>query len=337
MSRVQQIHSLQILRGLAAIAVVHAHTITEWEALTGTPTRDGWHTGAVGVDIFFVISGFIITQTATRAGSGWAFFVRRWQRVAPLYWLLSLPWLLFVSGDGFLGRLRSTLTFVPVSEGEPLLPLHPSGWTLCFEMLFYSAIAFAVGRGPRTWSLATALLLAAIAAQTLVGGPILAFIGNPILVEFLFGAALAWLWRLRWPLAGLSAIGAALTVLAVISFTGAGDIHEGRWTFDASLSWPRVVLFGLPALGLVWGALQLDSPPLARWSFFGDASYSIYLTHLIVLFGVTGVWRVAALPVWIYTPTAMAIAIVGGCVCYERIEKPLLQYVRKQMPQPAVT
>ncbi len=107
---------------------------------------------------------------------------------------------------------------------------------------------------------------------------------------------------------------------------------------------PRVILFGIPAAALVAGAVCLDQHGRiefsAAWKFLGDASYSIYLVHLMVIIVVAKVWTMASLPTegllnaLIFMSIAMAIGTLGGIATYLYLERPMLNFFRQRRGPP---
>lgn len=179
--------NIQVLRFVAATGVVVAHAVDLAGTRLGLDTVLAGGTledfGAAGVDLFFVISGFIIAVT-TKGQAGIAaagdFLWRRFRRVAPIYWLLSLPILVgMIRGGTLTGEVAvATFLFWPFSGLEMTFPALGPGWTLCFEMLFYAGFGLAMAGGGRTgWVLAGAVL-AAVVAGLFVATPGLRFVGS---------------------------------------------------------------------------------------------------------------------------------------------------------------
>ena len=223
--------SLQALRALAAWLVVFHHFMQVFfdfraDSLGGRllSTR-----GQVGVDIFFVLSGFVIQLScAGRQVPGLTFLAQRLARIAPAYWLYTAITALILYAFGnlmpvygvALPQLLLSLLFLPSQNpgGFGFYPILPVGWTLNVEMLFYLlfALSFAVGERWRPW-LVGALL--ALVSGVLAKAPWLSnFYRNPIVCEFLFGLLLAELYRrgllrLRASVALPLALGALLVLL----------------------------------------------------------------------------------------------------------------------------
>ncbi|HEY3888768.1 MAG TPA: acyltransferase [Caulobacteraceae bacterium] len=342
-----RIVSLQILRFFAAVAVVVAHASCVARAKPGSLCSLYFPTeiGVAGVDVFFVLSGFIITFTgplAIRRPSGGQFFWRRWSRVAPIYYLLSIPW---VAQAAMTGRLNwpqtvGTFLFWPAAGPSLVTPYLVVGWTLSYEMIFYSTVsALLVGRRLRRNLAILALLLAAlIALRQLTAWDPVRVVTSPYFLEFAAGAALAWLWpRLK---TATMVLGIGLIVLGVLIFTleaayGAAHPAFALNGIDRTRVLSRVAMFGPPAAIIVAGACICDRAirgGLARaLAWMGDASYSTYLSHGLVVPILAYLWF-ATLGVsspWLTTPVLIAASLVVGAATYVFIERPILKDLRR--------
>ena len=319
--------SIQILRALAAMAVALFHAC-QWAHLD-------FALGAAGVDVFFVISGFVLwTAAQARPVSALAFLAARFKRVAPLYWIVTLivaaiawraPQVLPIVHPGA-RHLVLSLLFLPHTDpvGDPF-PLLPTGWTLTYEAFFYAAfaIALAAPRDRRLQVLSGLLLAASLLGFGYHGWYTL--LANPLLLEFLAGVGLARLWaRGSLQRAGRALgpvlIGAALLVLAALQL---GGVRDDFW---------RPVLWGPPAVMIVAGALKLEADGRLKGGRIdralqavGDASYSLYLIQapLIAAFA----WMTPGLPAAIKAPLGLALAICAGLACYRWIERPISSVV----------
>jgi exopolysaccharide production protein ExoZ len=277
---------VQVLRAIAALMVVLHHCTILLIERNGIGYN--WVNGAAGVDIFFVISGFVMTISSAPLLStkhpARTFLARRIERVVPLYWLvttvkivtvLAIP-ALAIHAIGTPWHIVSSYFMLPWSGYEPVLI---AGWTLNFEMAFYVLFAIALATRVRLlWVVAPVLVvLSVLAGMSPNRDPhTLPFYENTMVLEFLFGVLLA----KSLPHARRMSTVAALALILV--------------GFGLLLIWPhpnfsiyRGILWGIPALAIVWGAVALDF----RWGYIapawllelGDASYSIYLTHGLVL------------------------------------------------------
>ena len=309
-SGVERLVSVQILRAIAALSVVLCHA-------AGLPL------GAAGVDLFFVISGFIITKVMTGREPG-EFFRDRAFRIFPTYYIHLVPWFLIAAAAGLLTAERSavSLTLWP-AYGEIARPYLKLAWTLSFEMLFYAAMAVVLlTRRPIVPLLAYA---AAMAAAFAIGGPLFSFVGNPLILEFLFGVAIAHLPR-RSPGLGLSF--AAIGLIALLP-SNADILWDVGAVFDVNASPWRVLCWGVPCALIFYGILQLEpyfQSAVSRIpAYVGDASYTLYLSHLLVLILLEGIpWPVAALA---------AVLIAVGL--YELTEKRLQSWYRRRKKRAA--
>ena len=179
---------IQILRAVAALAVVVMHIGIElryWAKATINWTEPG----NAGVDLFFVISGFIMVFIAwDRFGSRGApvdFFVRRLIRIVPLYWLVTTGYVLANSYPA--SRIITSYLFVPdFSANAAPLPVVLQGWTLNYEMFFYLVLALALFL-PRL--IAISCVSALLAALVLLKVPTY---GNSVILEFVLGLWIGW-------------------------------------------------------------------------------------------------------------------------------------------------
>jgi len=313
------LYGIQYLRAFAALAVVVFHAAE----------RTGGHfaIGAAGVDVFFVISGFIMWVISDRRPvTPQRFLLDRLKRIAPSYWLVTGIMVagaiagLFPNLQLSAGHLLGSLFFVPVrspSTGE-IWPVLVQGWTLNFEMFFYVLFAGALFL-PRAWRL---LFLTVVFGLFFAAGLIwdpqsaaLATYTRPIILEFLGGVFIAELW-LRRKVAGtslgLACVGAALCGFAAIYLMGA--------EFDEFICGPL-------AMALVFGMVSLETggsigrvPVL---TYLGDASYSIYLWHTLTISVAVKAAEILGLDSGLTLLGAIVGGTVTGVAAYELIEKPL--------------
>jgi exopolysaccharide production protein ExoZ len=236
--------------------------------------------GAAGVDLFFVISGFIIGKVMVGRAPG-AFLFDRFWRIYPIYWLCSVPWFFIAWWSGQLEPVRtiSSLSLWPIF-GEFVQPYLRPGWTLSYEMLFYLAAAAALATGRGRWLIAAfaAFFIANLAAPS----PLLGFLGYPPIFEFLAGLALG---RARLdPRAGAATLVLGIAILLM----SPASLFQGIAVSDTT-ALLRVLWWGIPSIGIVYGALSLERFVTSKPAILlGDASYSIYLTHLTVIMFVPG-------------------------------------------------
>ena len=338
---------MQALRAVAALAVVAGHSTDFLLLANGSiPSAFRYLHGPAGVDIFFVISGFVMVVSSgrlrTRPHPARLFLWRRLIRIVPLYWLLTLAkylltWLepsLSVHGRPRFAELGASLLFLPYRALDGSLhPLIPVGWTLSFELLFYLIFAAALAiRGGYKYVLAPAILL--LAAADLFRGPgwpVWTALVDPIVLEFLAGAAIAGLAMER---ALPKRVLAMLFVLLGIAILG------GTVPSPAAIS--RPMTWGVGAMLLVLGVVALEDrvgARLPRWLLvLGDASYSIYLVQSFVFPVLHGaLLGVAPRLVSLRPAVAGAVMLTGGVVAtslagvllYRVVERPLDRWLRR--------
>lgn len=317
--------SIQYLRAFAALMVVLYHA-NRWA------WRD-FDIGAAGVDVFFIISGFVLwTSISERPVSPIVFLRRRLARVVPLYWLLTLLvagaallWpSLFFDADPTLRHVVLSLAFIQHfnPDGRPF-PVISAGWSLNYEMVFYLIMTAALFL-PKVWRLCALMLgLAGVVAFGFIYRPAYFLGANPMFLQFAAGAGLAH-WRLMGRLPGRRT-GLVVIILALAGFVVASryDLFEHLW---------RPLFWGLPAFLLVAGSLMVEEtaplPHIAPLRLLGDASYSIYLSHVIVteLF-------IRVINPWygVYVPAAITVSVVVGLACHRWVERPLLQLFHARM------
>lgn len=339
-----ELSGVQMLRGVAAIAVLTHHAL---EVSNGAKTAfsPDWLTtsGASGVDIFFVISGFIMLYTSFRQSraplSPRSFLIRRAIRIYPLYWFCCLI-MLSIMAVGFMKNHQ-----VSASQAALSLALLPSSqsiidvsWTLVYEVYFYAIFGTFLLLGSRTLSvMASTVAIAAFGflGSSLEESAVRDFLTNPIPWEFVFGLCLALAfhhyrsnWRIRfspfWAVPGF----------AVLAFAPFYVLHDGTAGLDG---WPRVLAWGLPATLIVAASLSIGQSRdvISRLAvFLGDASYTIYLTHIFVLFGYGLALRstlVSEAPQLILVPIFVVLAILVGVATHVLIEKPILALFRTKI------
>jgi exopolysaccharide production protein ExoZ len=328
---------LELLRGIAALLVLLEHVRYSVWFSCGTQAELPWLVGHFvgywGVDIFFVLSGYLIGLTLDRPGTtARSFFLARLARIVPLYAVTTAVSLavLAVQSKGLTPAVVvTTFTLLPIA-GNALYPrtVHPYGWTLCYEMVFYlagTALAARLGGRRAVLPLLGLFLVAplALAATGPVPGwefPSFAFC--PITVEFALGLA-----AYRMTAAVPKAVAVALLTAGVAGFVH-GEFVETYYGYhneiiaDPSMAWERVSLFGLPAFACVLGTARLDlngtfALVVRLATAAGAVSYSLYLVQpiafavtalLATLVGIGSPSGVSVLTVAVTLPLAAALS-----------------------------
>lgn len=335
-----QLKSVQALRALAALFVVGFHSTLLLHD-NFNPGFKPWDNGNSGVDLFFVISGFIMivsSQSLVRKADGWRrFILLRITRIGPMYWLATLAKLLLIVAIPEFARHTHPTTwntiasflFIPSMDGMGAIkPVLPVGWTLCFEMFFYilfaGALFFAVDALVAVGSLMVLLSLVSLVAQP--DWPAIMSLASPFLLEFVFGmiigrAFLAKRFEGSPPIRAVLTGTAGLIGLAVIPADGA---------------WQRAAFWGIAGSAALCGALMAE-----RWLGrrlpkvlieTGEASYSLYLTHGFVLPAIGVAVGKSGL-----TGPALGVVLIGACVvfsvvvalaAFSGVEAPIMKSLR---------
>lgn len=338
MSAGKTLLSIQYLRAIAALMVVVVHLGVQWQRLGYHGPWPGWL--ASGVDIFFVISGFIMwTTTAARPTTTLDFYARRIVRIVPLYWLLTVltvavmliaPHAVQSSHyDGW--HVLSSFLFLPsINAGSGQIePVLIPGWTLNYEMFFYVLFGLTL-RWREGWRLAcSALMLGAPVvwhAVTGQGHGVWLFYTNDIVLEFVLGMALGCAY-----MHGALRIGRTSGWLLIAGGGVALAVCGG-----SGLS--RFLTMGLPAAMIVTGALALERaravPHWPRLQKLGDASYSLYLSHALVLSAGVQLWRHSGWTSGLgaqlaFSVLALALSIAVALLCYSGLERPFTRILSR--------
>lgn len=333
--------NIQGLRALAAYLVVvyHARLLTP---LGGLMSFDF---GNAGVDIFFLISGFIIAHISRQddVGRPGGFALKRVIRIVPLYWLLTLalfavaqaaPSLAGAGGRPDAAMLLKSLLFIPYLDGSGAMhPVLFMGWTLDYEMFFYAVVAacLLIRREIARLAAVSALLAALVLAGALLRpqGVAAQTYTDPLLLEFAVGL---------WLSVAFRAMPKALPPLAVaLLFAVAGCALATLVMGD--VWWPglpRIVKWGGPALALMAAVLALQSAGVTLRSpvllLLGEASYAIYLIHPFLIKIVTLIYQ----KLHVTQPVAHAAALLAlyamvgaaGIVAHLMVERPMIRWLR---------
>ena len=318
--------SVQYLRALAAWLVVFYHLSASLHSQFGWDNR--FAIGAIGVDIFFVISGYVMAMIAaapTRFDPA-TFFLRRFARVGPLYWLVTAGFCVLClvapgainNSDLSWSRVLFSFLFLPNFVDGTTAPALVVGWTLNYEFFFYAIVAASIAlSGDRTLRVAALMLAACVAVGAMwSGGMIATFYTQPILLEFVFGI-LIWnygglLTRQRWfaPLWCL----AVPAIFAVLIWSGVYSDET------------RFAVWGVPAAIVVLGGIPLFTARLPWLARLGDWSFSTYLLHVYVIqFFVKFVaGRLVDQPVlfWGAAVVALGVIALASAILYALFERP---------------
>lgn len=293
-----KLHSIQVLRAVAAMLVVLHHVVA-------------FPIGAAGVDIFFVVSGFIIASVGPGDSPG-RFLAKRAARIYPLYWLCQSPYFLHAAVTSQLSSKLVWTSLTLVSLGGVSRPVLGVGWTLIFEIFFYLAAAASIAIRDYKPILAAFLLLFLL--NNIEPNAVFGFLGHPLMLEFLAGALIVRLPRSRrFALAGVA------VAAVIIALAWNHDLPWG-WVYEQSAhELYRFFYWGLPAMLIVYAAVAFEHFFAGiRWTPFvvlGDASYALYLTFTLILS--LGLW-------W---PLTLLVSLAVALGVHFWIERPLVAAV----------
>lgn len=302
MDRENKLDWLQSLRGFAVMVVVFTHARnfligTDQLALAETLFRQG----AMGVDLFFIISGFIMVYTTWRSDGSLDytinFAIKRFARIWPPYALVTLIFVAasysfryYTSPDNWV-VLAKSLAMIPADPARPLyfgLAL-PLGWTLEFEMYFYLVFGICLLFKRLRWAVLTAWMLLTVVALPYSRRGLaldvqddlhfslgyLSLMTNPIVLEFLAGALIALIYlnkhlRIKNATVCWHLIALAIAFPLWYIYTGVGDFHGPlKW------GWPLALMFLV--LAICSKTVNIVPPRFLVW--LGTISFSLYLTH----------------------------------------------------------
>jgi peptidoglycan/LPS O-acetylase OafA/YrhL len=342
------IKSIQILRAIAALGVVYYHC---------TAPEGGYNfpqTGSFGVDIFFVISGFIIAYMVEKNTD--RFFIKRIIRIAPLYIiatsLMMLAVLVFpnsinstkVSLAGFI----QSILFIPYKTELRDGPILAVGWTLNLEMFFYLimflCILFVKNKKYLTISCAFILIVLTIILNRVNSDTyLLRFYQNGLFPEFIYGMALYHCYAFynkRFDATNahkFKAVKLAVfmsTAVMSIAYLVVSDIYGSRIFSN------RNIFYGIPALTLTASLLLLEkyigNNRIVKLGLkLGDASYAVYLFHLFIImflsriifpriFGNVDIFILELVKLIL----ALALTVFFSMLLYDFVDKPIQNYLR---------
>jgi peptidoglycan/LPS O-acetylase OafA/YrhL len=339
----KKLPTLQYFRGLAALFVLLHHITGSTYAQYDYQYLKGWFDpGWSGVDFFFVLSGFIIfyihQEDIGDKQKLKPFVYKRITRIYPVYWIATLLFLpLFIrSGNSETSVIKSLILFPQKSH-----PILEVGWTLGYEMLFYVLFTIAILLKPRIslwifsfWLIGIFINLGNIAdASSQTGNLYVNYIFSHYNIEFILGCVSAYIvknYDLKYK--------KTILIVGIIGFLGAWIcIQVGLFT---KFSIPRIFTFGISAALIIIGSALLDLKAKSQSVFksllyLGDASYSIYLTHLPIYFYVNIAFRATnmynTLGYFLATTSIVLIVLFLGCLFHSFIEKPILSLIRKRI------
>lgn len=326
-----RLDGLDALRGIAAMAVVLFHFTTQFDNLFKheSPPLLSFPLGHYGVNLFFIISGFVIFMTIERAKAPMDFVVSRFSRLYPAYWVAIALTFMITHWLGLPGHLADAKTallnglmFHRMAFGVP----HVDGvyWTLEIELLFYVGmfLLMVTSRLKHFHSIIFALLVLRVvyfAAEQYFGMALPWRIYRYLIVGqiawFAIGMAMYRVTfhkgeagsRLDWVTAAV-----AVVVLAVVESPAIGAL---------------AVFFGGLVLSAANGRLKFLSNPIFVW--LGTISYTLYLLHENIGWSIILSLREAGLGANASISLSIAASLLLSSLVTFWVEKPAMSRIRK--------
>lgn len=349
MANAAKLPNIQILRALAATSVVLGHATAVGPLLAHSSVLNSGGLLALfaqcGVDIFFVISGFIMVLVAGdkfgEPGAAKTFLVKRAVRVLPLYWACTAAMCLLLLVPGAFASMKATVAFVvasffliPMKQpwSADVYPLVGPGWTLTYEMYFYGLFALAlVGMRLKTFVVTIwAFFVACVSAGFILspGNPIFSMITNPILLEFALGCTAGYIFVTKPISATFAKVGLVIGSIILLS----------TYFFPFPIKEYRFLFWGVPSFFIVLGAACTQQSASAIGRIFmdiGNASYSLYLTHpffhIVVSWAIKRGYIPTTANADLLVITRVIVPLLIALAVYRLFEAPVTRYLTKQV------
>lgn len=340
-----ELHSLQIVRAVASTSVVYFHigSVPCFGGVGPLPCFGGF-----GVDIFFVLSGFIIAMVVATGQSPSNFAINRVSRIVPLYWVLTAVLLILAaltpallnSTTANASNFIKSILFIPYfKENGTLMPMLFVGWSLNYEMFFYLSVWLALVTARKHFIVLSIgiLLVAYVGFGKLINIQVLnKFFGNEQIFEFILGM----LAYLTYQSKHLNRV--PKTLVLCLGLAGYIFMASAEANGVNGIGVKRLLLFGIPSLLLVCSAVCLEgvirSSPRSIVMVLvaiGNASYATYLTHVYVTEAVRKLmfqkWHLIDINEIFGVSVSLLIALIVGGIVYKLVDKPLSHLLKVQM------
>jgi len=337
--------SIKILRAIAALLVVFYHSQTLIIAKNFTQYTYT-NLGASGVDIFFVLSGFVMIYVSydhfRLPHSSLNFLRNRITRIVPTYYLfISFSTFMLILNLKFDLKLiiTSYLFILSSNNAGQVTTLVGGGWTLCFEAFFYAVFAILL-RFKRKYLLPslTSVFIIGNLVRIIFGNPYpwAEVVTNPLVFEFLFGCCIGMLYK------NGKELSKTICVLMIAIGTIWIYLASGMGMVTNALAPMRVYAWGIPSAFIVAGTIFLEKQVEFKVPriilLIADSSFSIYLINLYVIRYIELATRIVLSKIYLPSISILIISIVicsiSGVLCYyiyERTVTDLLKNYRKAL------
>lgn len=338
--KIERYDGIQVLRLIAALLVVITH-ITFYNHERLDQSVNIWSFGAIGVDIFFIISGFIMVATSGIYDGKpvhWKDFVKkRILRIVPMYWiatsikvlaLLSVP-AMVLHAELDISRIIMSYLFLPqfnpAGRFEPLLGV---GWTLIYEMFFYAFFALALFLNRNSIKIISVIFIffAFLSIFRMPDWPAVTMYFHPIILYFVTGM---WIYHFYRKLShkSMTIITAIIGFLFfILAFSLDMDITTKAKSLAGFLLAIGIFLFFLVIEPLIHGRV----PRVLL--FLGEASYVLYLFHPLFLPIIPEFFaRYMSVPAWVSVLVSIPAALIGASIIHKIIEKPVTKWLKPKI------
>lgn len=328
---------LQVLRITAALMVLITHS-GYYVSERLSKGFHYWKNGASGVDIFFVLSGFVMIYSSSKLfgdPDGWKMFAeRRIIRIVPLYWIATtVKVAILVLAGGFVLHARlgvfelvASYLFLPSRDSEGMIsPLLGVGWTLNCEMLFYFIFTTALLLRTNVFRFVGVTLgaLAIAAFFRRPEWPAISFYLNVCVLEFLYGMLIARVCMRGRHLAVWCALPGIIVGFLLLIFP------------FQPLLWAHGIAHGIAAGLIIYSMASLEDhltriPKLVL--YLADASYAIYLFHSIVAPGIpTVLAKLDIIHPLLSIAIEATVSLIAGSLIHSFVEGPVTRWCRYHM------
>jgi len=333
------LQSIQIMRGVASLLVLLTHIAVKGSQY-GNDALKGFSIGDAGVDLFFIISGYIMcVSTYNQHLSFTQFIIRRIKRIIPLYWVVTTLALIvylynskLVNTSGGETSILASYTLIP--NGKRFL--NDNGWTLSYEFFFYFIFGYFINEGTYRAMQASSIILLALVMMGLCFNSdvrLFVFSTKSFFIEFVFGMGCFYLFNMKKAQLNYK-YGIGLFMLGVLLFA-----LQIIFQIPASEKW-RGLDWGIKMLLIFIGLLSLEGL-IQRSSFLfkdllleiGNSSYSLYLIHPFVLSGTAMCLKhfgMASNP-YLFAIILLVFSVAIGHFVYLYVERPLAFLMKKKL------
>ncbi|WP_153448745.1 acyltransferase family protein [Vibrio algicola] len=324
-----EIYSLQVVRGIAALLVVTNHL---WGRVFGGVFQ---YNGGLGVDVFFVLSGFLMVYTQTEKRNAFMFIRGRIERIYPLYWILSLPTMLMLINFNEGYKVISNLFLIPSYKVTQGALTNPPAWTLVYEMIFYVMFTFSLllskNRIKACLISVSIIFVSLFIMNNVFGGQergnwinIGYILSDTLMLNFAFGAIFALIYE-KIGIKNVINFNLFMFLFGLVLYVSLFHMDGVR----------RLLRYGIPSLIIIIFALYSKEGKGFVYNMLlkiGDASYSIYLSHIYFLYVLKATMSTNKgnpTMVELIAVLLVVLSIIVGIFINKKIEKPIMYKLKE--------